>query len=674
MSGHNFPPRSNAQFSGRKPAQVINVPLEYRRATAFAEMERIAYTMKSEAGCEVDPKWDQGRITKFLIYGTGPNAEKAIGEINKWIMKAKTKSKESTAWAKTPAYDVNKWWYEQVWDKEAARKEMYKGPLPEDKDDSHEHVIIVDWPEDLRDRDPQVLPKDALGGPKLDGLDILRVTYEVFITPIPGPTWPVEIRGSTERGVEAAADHYQSMITKIRIQIFGSSRPVHIILDETEGLDVQLVQAEKWWPIQKHKIVPRLLHSPMMYDPGEFRKDSLHSNQVSILQHALKLGLEAIRREKGSYDFHIRFGAFGLLTSKRLPESEIGKRYPKEVFAAGISNAIGCEAKKWLMDDFHGKALLDRLIAADQFLKPVKSAGWFGYTPRTLSDVRPIFRGTWIFRDPNAPRWVEPVVDARNAGRPTPREPENQGPKLSPNASLMAVQIEWTEDEDGLYEKMEPRYFQLKPGETTPKEHLDIKLLELGDSRAWQFSMESMTLIKKSLASPALQGFASTVELKPNYKLESNEQFAKWRNTTSLPLLDGRLDKVYSFGIQKTGYRIELLGMWYPRQTQPCWGLNVRHSEWATHLAQLEWLPLGRAADWGDAISTFLPDDGLTSAGNMAEEDVDLQQLEALRLANMNIEEPPRDGTRLLLDKLMQLSLVISGADEGGGVPLPSED
>ncbi|KAF2637096.1 hypothetical protein P280DRAFT_458889 [Massarina eburnea CBS 473.64] len=656
---HNFPPRT-AQ-SGRKPSQVIIVPPEYRRDTTSAERERLIYTLK-QYGVELVPNWDvgsangQGPITRFLMFGTGSGLEKATVEINKWILSAKTKSKESTAWAKTPAYDVNKWWYEQVWEKEAARKEMFKG-LPEDENDENLFSLIVEWPKELCEEDSKTLPKDVFGGPKLEGLDPLRFEHEVFIIPLMQKNWPVEIKGYKEENVDAAAAHYQSLMLKIQIQNASSARPINIILDECEGIDVCLEEAEKWWPNREHIIAPRLIHSPMMYEPGAFRKDGLHSTTASAIQHALKLGLEAIRYQKGYYDFSIRFGAFVLHTSNRMPVSLIGKSYPKDVFLAGVNTSFECEAKKWqvlssrsvicpnfyrLMNDSNGKALLARLIASDDFLEPMKSAGFFGYTPPSLDDVRPMFRGTWIFRDPNAPRWPK----------------DNKANKKDP-PSLMVVQIDWTDDEEGMYEKMEPRFFQLKPGHSSPEEHLDIKMLELGESRAWQLSIESMSPIPKRLASPALRGFADGVTIKPNYQLQSNGIFAMWKNSSSLPLLNGRLDKVYSFGIQKTCYRVELIGMWYPGQAVPCWGINFRHGEWATHLAQLERLVVGRGAEWGDAIATFLPNDGLSSFDTAPKDETDLRRLQKFSL-NMNNPETPRDGTRLVLDQLMRLSAVIN--------------
>jgi hypothetical protein len=118
------------------------------------------------------------------------------------------------------------------------------------------------------------------------------------------------------------------------------------------------------------------------------------------------------------------------------------------------------------MYDDEGDELLDRFIAAEHLLEPTRSADYFGHTPDTLEEVRPIFRGTWVFTDPNARH------PARSQGSYTDA-------KTAPQPGLMVVRIDWTDDEDGLYEKGMPEFYRLQPGQPGPKEHMDLKLLEL---------------------------------------------------------------------------------------------------------------------------------------------------------------------------------------------------
>ena len=103
--------------------------------------------------------------------------------------------------------------------------------------------------------------------------------------------------------------------------------------------------------------------------------------------------------------------------------------------------------------------------------------------------------------------------------------------------------------------------------------------------------------------------------------------------------------------------------MWYPQQRLPVWGLAIRHMEWATHLNELERLSVGSRGDWGDTLKTFLPEDGLMSSTNIDQE----MEIGRLKL-DQNVEGRSCNGTRILLDKMMRLSKIVSSvtADEGG--------
>jgi hypothetical protein len=231
------------------------------------------------------------------------------------------------------------------------------------------------------------------------------------------------------------------------------------------------------------------------------------------------------------------------------------------------------------------------------------------------------------------------------------------------------VQVDWTDDEEGLYEKTTTRFYRLEPGAKGPKKHMDINLLELGESRGWHFALESLIPVAAKSISPVITGFAAQVKMRPDHDHRSTESFAEWEQTPTVKkhLQTGRLDTIYSFGIKDTCYKVEVTGMWYPGQRLPVWGLCVRHSEWATHLAELERLPIGRKADWGHTIATFLPDDG-ESCYSSAIEDA------AFGMKNLNlgpgVEAPPRNGIRILMDKLLQLSAIVSSVTEMGGVAI----
>lgn len=109
-----------------------------------------------------------------------------------------------------------------------------------------------------------------------------------------------------------------------------------------------------------------------------------------------------------------------------------------------------------LVDDEGGEELLARLMVADHLLEPTIANNSFGIAskPGALSETKCTLRGTWVFKDPH---------------------------KLSALSSDYVVQVHWTVDEDGMYEKEYIKFYRLDPGRIAPKEKVDIKLLELGE-------------------------------------------------------------------------------------------------------------------------------------------------------------------------------------------------
>jgi hypothetical protein len=169
-----------------------------------------------------------------------------------------------------------------------------------------------------------------------------------------------------------------------------------------------------------------------------------------------------------------------------------------------------------------------------------------------------------------------------------------------------------------------------------------------------------MALAPKSTLSPIIIGFAERVKLKPGFakNYSSQEIFAQWSLGPTQRIEMARLDRIYTFGIKKTGYQVEAVAMWYPFQTVPCWGLSVRHREWAAHLCELERLPQGQGVEFGDIVERFLPANGVTSAYD-PDEDADLPQLQKLELDGDDVPQA-KDGVRILVNKLLELSAVIN--------------
>jgi hypothetical protein len=170
---------------------------------------------------------------------------------------------------------------------------------------------------------------------------------------------------------------------------------------------------------------------------------------------------------------------------------------------------------------------------------------------------------------------------------------------------------------------------------------------------------------------PVLTGFAARVAMKAKHDPLSSESFAEWDATPTVMknLVTARMESIYCFGLKDTCYKVELTAMWYPRQKKPVWGLAVRHSGWATHLAELERLAIGRQAGWEDSISTFFPDGGQLSSRVEGYDEIDLERPRPDEIGKVPLE----DGLTVLTDKLMMLSEVVSSVTANeGGVPLDS--
>lgn len=121
-------------------------------------------------------------------------------------------------------------------------------------------------------------------------------------------------------------------------------------------------------------------------------------------------------------------------------------------------------------------------MSRDDVMEPTKSTAYYGYTPETLDKTRPTFRGTWVFQDPD--RAVSlPRPAPRHAGRPMPLSQKNANNEdVAPFlACLYVIQVDWTDDEEGKYEKGVPRFYKLKPGKSGPTKNMDVNMLELGE-------------------------------------------------------------------------------------------------------------------------------------------------------------------------------------------------
>ncbi|KAF2189739.1 hypothetical protein K469DRAFT_658880 [Zopfia rhizophila CBS 207.26] len=604
----------------KKPQREVVVPSEFRPAVRYDDLERIANTISLESGSHVVPSVSKGEPLRFLIYGQGTALDDAIRCVNQFIDRARTKTAASTTWAKLKAFDANEWCRNELKVMEDQHKAQFKTAPSEEEPPPCK--VIVGWSDDLQLRG--VSPRDAFGG-QLEALDPIRTSDEVFISLT--RKMQLTIEGYHPSNVQDAEEHIQNLVRKVEGTFF-KPEPINFILDHTEGIDV-LLHGIKDWPIQSNELIPQLKVSPMMDEHGYFRNRDIDPALLARVQHQLLCVLESVRYERGTYDLVIRYGC---LAVGGLKKEERGNKYSVEGFQMGISRAkITLRVTKWLGDRQLENNLLDRLMAAEHLLEPVGSSGSSAsmFAPGKLQNVRPIFRGTWLLEDLNSPNVAQAIV----------------------------IQIDWTEDEEGYYEKMAPQFFKLRQEKVLPEDHLDINLMELGDARGWHFGLESMQAISKSTVSRALVGFADRVRMSPECAkdFKSTKAFAIW-DFPGFKSLGSRLDKVYTFGIKETRYEVEALTMWYPRAA-PCWGIFVRHRDWKMLLNPLEKLPPGHSVSFGDTFQSFLPDDGLASVSTQGTSK-SLSELVKMKGGEL---PPAGKGIKLLAEKLIKLSGVING-------------
>jgi hypothetical protein len=171
---------------------------------------------------------------------------------------------------------------------------------------------------------------------------------KVWITLLPSNAgqWQIEIAGCDAIDIEAAKEHLNTMVSKVRADASGLQHAHNIILDERKGMEVELQQNEVWWPNHTDRVVPRLLPHKMMHDePGTFRQ-GVHFTQLAGTRNALKLALDNIRHRKGTYDFVVRLGSLAL-SSKHVSVDKVGQAFRREIFLKEINASIDVDVKRW---------------------------------------------------------------------------------------------------------------------------------------------------------------------------------------------------------------------------------------------------------------------------------------------------------------------------------------
>jgi hypothetical protein len=203
--------------------------------------------------------------------------------------------------------------------------------------------IVVNWPAELLEN--EVTPR-AVFGNDLQALNDIRKRDQVWITLL--PSHEIQISGFDILNCEAAEVHYKTMVERIRTEKCGFQQATNIVLDEREGIDVTLLQAEAWWPNRNDSVLPRLLPSPMMDEPGSFREDGVDDSQLIQIRDAIRRALEIASYKKGSYDFAVRLGCIAL-DSQKMGQDHIGKKHGKEKFVKSINGKVDLKPTRWFV-------------------------------------------------------------------------------------------------------------------------------------------------------------------------------------------------------------------------------------------------------------------------------------------------------------------------------------
>ncbi|KAF2746488.1 hypothetical protein M011DRAFT_85036 [Sporormia fimetaria CBS 119925] len=615
--------------SARKPTKVIQVAPEYAPALHPADVKRQCAFFKEETGADVNPVMRGSKVASFQFFGSGQSVDAAVAAVNKWMADVRPKTGASAAWAKMPAFDHAKWYQEQVAQKDAERREQFKGEAPP----GLEYRVTVPWPKELLEASESNKPIDFFGH-KLEKLNPIRTEEEVYINLLPQvkPAWQVEIQGHREQNIQRAEERYKNMIRKIITKVTSGSSTCFIVLDDSEG--DQVVMADR----EEDAYIPRLIVSKKRQrETGSFRNNPLDELQSAQLAAEIARALDTIRYERGAFGLFIHLG--GLRLRGLSSETKTGDTSSLSTFRNFIEGRGLLQTQKRLATFDKGKHLLEHLMRSDALLEPVKPGdSVFGIVPHSLQETPPTFRASFVLEDPDR-RVPETFVLRKNP-------PQTQ--KRTGQAHHIVVQVHWTPDEDGHFEKLPPHFYRLGIGQG-PKQNINVTLLELSESRGWCFDLESMDAIPNKFVNPAILGFAEGVKLDPKCcEPTSTKPFATCRPSPSTKIVFSRLDRIYAFGIKDTSYRVEATAMWYPKATVPCWGLTVSHMEWKAHLAELETLSPGGGAQWGQGnlVKLFFPEDGISSRAN----------------ARSSSTTGPGNGLKLLVEKLMELSKIVKAA------------
>jgi hypothetical protein len=120
-----------AANAGKKPGRTLEVSPELGRSFQYFEVKRVVKAWNFELDCDVEPRFQNGRLVRFEIYGPSANLDATYRAVKKWIDRSVTKTAASASWAKLPAWENRKWTEDKLRQEVKERKQVFRGPVPE---------------------------------------------------------------------------------------------------------------------------------------------------------------------------------------------------------------------------------------------------------------------------------------------------------------------------------------------------------------------------------------------------------------------------------------------------------------------------------------------------------------------------------------------------------------
>jgi hypothetical protein len=126
------------KLTDKQPARSVPVPPQFQRNTTMTERTTLMNDVYIATTCKIliEKQRGSGKILAFHLYGTGKVLDRATEMVNQWVSKVHAKPSGSAAWARSNAFDLNQWYYNQVEEMEQDRKDMFKGKAPQLSEDA----------------------------------------------------------------------------------------------------------------------------------------------------------------------------------------------------------------------------------------------------------------------------------------------------------------------------------------------------------------------------------------------------------------------------------------------------------------------------------------------------------------------------------------------------------